>query len=174
MNVDMTEARTMLARTPRTLEALLSGLPEPWLHSTEGEGTWNAAQVVEHLIEADKTNWLPRLAFLLREGEGSPFPPFDRYAHLDGREARSIERQLQEFKEVRLRQLDGLQALIDAGLDPERTGLHPEFGVVRASELLATWVVHDLTHIAQIVRVLAERCRHDVGPWVAYLGILKK
>ena len=53
-------------------------------------------------------------------------------------------------------------------------GIHPELGEVNLKELLSTWVVHDLGHIAQISRVMAKQYQFEVGPWTAYLGILKK
>jgi len=174
MNFALNEAIEVLERTPAALEAFLSGLSEGWLACDEGEGTWNAGQVVEHLIEGEKTNWMPRLATILSEGEARPFPPFDRFAHLDGRAERSIEEKLREFKTIRLQNTSDLRNTMRSEADLERTGIHPAFGVVSARELLSTWVVHDLTHMAQIVRVMAERYREDVGPWKAYLGVLRK
>jgi len=130
--------------------------------------------VVEHLIEAEKNNWIPRLAFILQEGESKPFPPFDRFAHLQRKSAASVEQKLLEFKTIRTGNIAKLKGLVDSDSLLEREGSHPAFGVVKVRELLSTWVVHDLTHIAQIVRVMAERYRADVGPWTEYLGILKR
>ncbi|NBD27155.1 DinB family protein [Paenibacillus glycinis] len=176
MNFKLEEAIELLERTPRALELHLTGLSEGWLQGNEGEGTWNPVEVVEHLIEGEKTNWLPRLAFMLREGDGKPFPPFDRFAHLNDGSERTLAQKLQEFAAIRAENVAKLKALV--GPDPERllerTGRHPAFGVVKVRELLSTWVVHDLTHLSQIARVLAERYRADVGPWIAYLGILRK
>lgn len=174
MNFDIKEAVEILERTPVILEHMLSGLSDGWLRSHEGEGTWNAMEVIEHLIEAERTNWIPRLEFMLQEGEDKPFPPFDRYAHLNEAAEQSIDQKLQAFKAIRTQNLAKLKVLMDSAPDFERTGLHPAFGVVKLRELLSTWVVHDLTHTSQIVRVLAERYRHDVGPWIEYLGILKR
>lgn len=174
MNFRLEQAIEVLERTPATLEALLSGLSEEWLSCNEGEGTWNASEVVAHLIEGERTNWIPRLEWLLREGEGKPFPPFDRYSHLNEAADGSIDRKLREFKEIRLQNTARLKALIDSEVRLEDVGSHPAFGAVKARELVSTWVAHDLTHIAQIVRVMAERYREDVGPWIAYLGILNK
>jgi hypothetical protein len=44
---------------------------------------------------------------------------------------------------------------------------------VTLAQLLATWVTHDLGHIAQVARVMATHCRDAVGPWRAYLPILE-
>ncbi len=101
MNFNLDEALDMLSRTPRTLESLLSGLSKDWLHSREGEGTWNPVEVIEHLIEAEKFNWIPRLNVILADGENTPFPAFDRYAHLNQTE-RQIEQALAEFHHVRM------------------------------------------------------------------------
>jgi hypothetical protein len=51
---------------------------------------------------------------------------------------------------------------------------HPELGKVTLGELLSTWVVHDLSHIGQIVRLMAKRYKEDVGAWQNYLPILNK
>ncbi|GHI01171.1 DinB family protein [Neobacillus kokaensis] len=174
MHFNMKEAIEVLERTPQTLEHFLSGLSEGWLSCHEGEGTWNAAEVIEHLIEAEKNNWIPRLEFIIQEGESKPFPPFDRFSHLMESSERSMEQNLLEFKTLRTENITKLKALIESELQFEFTGFHPAFGVVKVRELLSTWVVHDLTHIAQIVRVMAKRYKEDVGPWEEYLSILKK
>ncbi|SOC06459.1 DinB family protein [Ureibacillus xyleni] len=173
MQFNMKETIEVLERTPQTLEYFLSGLSESWLHCNEGEATWNAVEVIEHLIEGEKNNWIPRLEFMLQEGCNRPFPPFDRYAHLNVQSQTSIEQKLQEFKTIRMQNINKLNNLIEPNLHLKLKGSHPAFGTVKVSELLSTWVVHDFTHIAQIVRVMAERYRADVGPWKDYLGILK-
>ncbi|AUO13600.1 DinB family protein [Priestia megaterium] len=174
MNFNLKEAIEILEHTPQTLEKLLSGLSAGWLQSNEGEGTWTTSEVIEHLIEAEKNNWIPRLEFILEEGRKGAFPPFDRYAHLNKESTSSIEEKLLEFKKIRIQNLHQLKLLVKHENHLEVRGAHPEFGEVKVRELLSTWVAHDLTHIAQIVRVMAERYREDVGPWEEYLGILKK
>ncbi|WP_088041335.1 DinB family protein [Bacillus sp. EAC] len=174
MNFNLNETIEVLERTPRTLDSFLSGLSNRWLHSNEGDGTWNVSEVIDHLIEAEKTNWMVRINWILNEGEHKPFPPFDRLTHLNQEKNRSIEEKLHEFKVNRAQNITKLQMLIEAEINFELKGVHPEFGLVKLRELLSTWVVHDLTHISQIVRVMANSYREDVGPWKEYLGILKK
>lgn len=174
MNFQLKEAIEILERTPRTLECLLTGLSDPWLSCNEGEETWNAAEVVEHLIEAEKHNWIPRLETILRDGERRAFPPFDRFAHLRAAADRTTEQRLAEFKALRSQNISVLGKLAESLPDLERTGLHPALGSVKARELLSAWVVHDLTHVAQTVRVMAKRYAADVGPWKHYLSILHK
>jgi DinB family. len=174
MNFHLMEAMEVLERTPSSLEALLTGLSSGWLHCNEGEGSWNASEVVEHLIEAEKHNWIPRLEWIIQVGESRPFPPFDRFAHLTKTPRRPIEQALLEFKTIRSENLIKLKNLVHPDLHLDLTGAHPEFGAVKIRELISTWVAHDLTHMAQIVRVMAKRYIVDVGPWRQYLSILQK
>lgn len=174
MNFTLKEAIEVLERTPLSLEYFLSGLSDGWLKCNEGEGTWNPSEVIEHLIEGEKNNWIPRLEHILQEGQSKPFPEFDRFSHLNKDSERTVTQSLREFMEIRSQNIVKLKSLIDPEVHLELTGSHPAFGVVLLKELLSTWVVHDLTHVAQIVRVMAKRYREDVGPWKEYLGILKK
>lgn len=172
MNFNLQEAVEVLERTPKALGAMLSGLSEGWLQGDEGEGTWTPAEVIDHLIEGEKANWIPRLEFILKEGEGKPFPAFDRFAHLKEKSGRTIEERLEEFAAVRAASLAKLKELVGSEETLERTGLHPSLGALKVRELLSTWVAHDLTHTSQIVRVMAGRYREDVGPMIVNLSIL--
>jgi hypothetical protein len=173
MNFNLKEAIEILERTPKTVEAMLSGLTSDWLLSNEGEDTWNAAEVVDHLIECDKTNWIPRMESILNDEGIKHFPPFDRFSHLNGKESKAIAQALQEFASLREHNVTKLKERISTNQHLDLLGIHPQFGKVKLRELLATWVVHDLSHISQIVRVMAKRYQDDVGPWEAYLSILK-
>lgn len=172
MNFNLKEAIEVLESTPRTLELFLSGLSSGWLQCNEGDDTWNVSEVIGHLIEGEKNDWIPRLEIIVNEGESKPFPPFDRFSHLQDKADVTIEQKLQEFNRLRVQNIEILKSYAEIGLNLECTGTHPAFGVVKLRELLSTWVVHDLTHISQIARVMANRYRDDVGPWIEYLGIL--
>ena len=170
-NLDETVA--VLARTPATLDALLRGLPESWVRSNEGKDTWSAFDIVGHLIVGERTDWMPRARLILESGEARPFDPFDRFAQSKESHNKSLEQLLDDFARLRG---ENLAALLALNLQPEdlsRRGMHPALGVVTLSQLLATWAVHDLTHVHQLSRVMAHQYRDAVGPWSAYLGVLK-
>lgn len=101
MNLNFMEAIEILERTPQTLENFLSGLSEDWLQCNEGKNTWNVREVVQHLIEAEKNNWIPRLKWIIKEGETQLFPPFERFSHLNDTEVTEINRILLKFKTIR-------------------------------------------------------------------------
>lgn len=173
MNFNLRESLEILEKTPQTLHYFLTNLSANWLQSDEGEDTWNPKQVIEHLIEGEKTDWIPRVEAILNLEKDNHFRPFNRYSHLN-QEPRTIEESLEEFRSLRMNNLNKLQNMIKSDKDYDKIGIHPEFGPVTLKQLISTWVVHDLTHIAQIVRVMAKRYKDDVGPWVSYLGILQR
>jgi DinB family protein len=169
----LAEAIAVLSRTPATLDALLRGLPNIWVRCNEGRDTWSAFDVVGHLIVGERTDWMPRVRMILENGEARAFVPFDRLAQLEERQDKSLEQLLDEFARVRRENLAALHALDLQHEDLTRRGRHPALGVVTLSQLLATWAVHDLTHVHQLSRVMAHRYRDAVGPWSVYLGVLR-
>ncbi len=166
------EAVAILTRTPRTLDDLLRGLPEGWIVANEGENTWSPFDVVGHLIQGERTDWIPRARIILAHGETRAFDPFDRFAQFADSSGRTLASLLDEFATLRRTNLRELESLRVSGEDLQRRGRHPELGTVTLRQLLATWVAHDLDHVVQISRVLARQYSDEVGPWRAYLRIV--
>jgi hypothetical protein len=163
---------SLLTRTPAALNALLRDLPEAWTFQGGGEDAWSAFELVGHLIHGERTDWMPRTKMVLQFGESKTFESFDRLGHARESQGKSLAQLLDEFARLRSENLGELRALNLQPGDLERRGRHPAFGVVTLSQLLATWAVHDLTHLHQISRVMAHQYRQAVGPWSAYTGVL--
>ena len=171
--MNLQDATALLARTPSTFDALLRGLPESWTARNEGAGTWAPIEIVAHLIHAERTDWMTRARMIVEAGETATFAPFVRDEHVKEMQGKSLEQLLDEFGRARAA---SLAALLGMNLQPgdlQRRGRHPALGSVTLSQLLATWVVHDLTHVHQVSRVMASQYREDVGPWIGYLGVLQ-
>lgn len=172
MEISLESAVAVLERTPGALRALLAGVPEALEQGNEGEETWSPYDVLGHLIHGERTDWIPRLRIILEHGETKAFDPFDRFAQFEESRGKSLDDLLAEFEALRAQSLTALGAFDLQPADFEKTGRHPELGPVTLGELLSTWVVHDLAHIAQIARVMARQLEGEVGPWRAYLPIL--
>ena len=172
MEHDLRETIPLLRRRPAMLDALLRDLPTTWTFRNEGSGSWSPYDVVGHLIHGERTNWLPRVRVILQYGETKAFEPFDRPAQFQERGEQSLATMLDEFARLRFENVNALETLRITPDDLRRRGRHPALGVVTLSELLATWAVHDLTHLHQISRVMAYQYRDAVGPWSRYLGVL--
>lgn len=172
-NFSLEKSLQVLKDTPSILYNLLGDLSDDWIHSNEGEETWSPFDVVGHLIHGERTDWIPRLNIILFEDD-KHFIPFDRFAQFENSKDKTLYELLLEFAVVRKENLEYLSSLNLSETDWDKEGIHPEFGPVTLRQLLATWVTHDLGHIAQISRVMAKHYTEDVGPWKAYISILNK
>jgi hypothetical protein len=172
MHFELNCALEVLERTPATFRALLGGLSESWTAPNEGPQTFSAFDNVGHLIHGERTDWIPRARIILDQGPNRRFEPYDRFAQYRESMGKSMDELLDEFARLRAINVATLRAwqLTDRELALE--GEHAELGTVSLRQLLATWVAHDLGHIAQTSRVLAKQYREAVGPWKAYLPVL--
>jgi hypothetical protein len=172
MTFDLDLSAEALARTPGALQALLDGLPDPWIRGTEGPDTFSPFDVVGHLIDGEETDWVPRVRIILARGPNPVFEPYDRFRHRARNAGRTLASLLEEFARLRgdnlalLRSWDLTPALLDL------PGIHPSLGPVTLRQLLSAWVAHDLGHLAQVARVMAKQLRQEVGPWERFLPVL--
>ncbi len=173
MRFDLDHSIEILERTPQVLKIMLSGVSDEWTHANEGAETWSAYDIVGHLIHGELTDWMPRAEIILSKGESKRFAPFDRFAQFEISKGKTLSQLLAEFESLREKNIQRLRSKNISRNNLVENGIHPEFGEVTLSQLLATWVVHDLNHIAQISRVMAKQYKEAVGPWVAYLRILQ-
>ena len=171
---DLQSGTAVLERTPVTLREMLVGLPAQWIDADEGPETWSPYVIVGHLVHGERTDWIPRARIILAQGANRRFEPFDRLAQFRESQGKSLAQLLDEFSD---RRRENLQTLRRWRLTEQQLALegeHPELGAVTLRQLLATWVAHDLGHIAQIARAMAKQYRDAIGPWRAYLTIMDR
>jgi DinB family protein len=173
MEFERDNALALLGRTPGVLDSLLRGLPEDWIACDEGPETWTAHDVVAHLVYTDHANWMPRLRLILASGEAEPFPAFNRFGHLEEKRGRPLDQLLEEFRRNRAQNLAEVRALDLNPDDLAKRGRHPALGPATLAQLVAAWTAHDLTHLHQLTRLLANQYREAVGPWEKFLGVLQ-
>jgi hypothetical protein len=172
MDFKLDNAKEVLKRTPAMLNSLLHGLPDEWIFSNEGADSWTPFDVVGHLIHAEETDWIPRIKIILKYGEKGVFEPFDRFVMFEKSKGKTLSDLLIMFEQRRGESLEELRELnLTAGMFGMQ-GNHPELGEITLGQLLSTWVVHDLSHVGQIIRVMAKQYREAVGAWQEYLPIL--
>jgi uncharacterized damage-inducible protein DinB len=170
---DLELSCALLERTPGVLDSLLRGLPEQWSRARASPDSWSAFDVLGHLIHGERTDWLPRLRVVLEHGTARTFEPFDREAMFEQDHDETLESLLDAFIELRQTNIASLRSLQLDQRHFKLRGMHPAFGEVTVSQLLATWVAHDMSHLSQITRTLAWQYRESVGPWREYLSILR-
>lgn len=173
MNFEINRSVEILRGTPAVLRTLLAGLSDEWVTGNEGPDTFSPFDVVGHLLHGEKTDWTTRAKIILGTAGSKVFEPYDRFAMYEESRGKNMINLLDEFQALRMRNLEWLASLQLTDETLAKTGIHPTFGPVTLQQLLATWVVHDLTHISQITRVMAKQYTEEIGPWVDFFRILK-
>ena len=173
MNFNLNKSIEILERTPDVLITLLGQLSHAWTLVNEGGESWSPYDIVGHLIHGEKTDWIPRMDIILSDKSDKTFDSFDRMAQFEQGKGKSLEQLLIEFKKLRLLNIEYLKSKRLDSIQLNQKGIHPAFGQVSLAQLLSTWMVHDLNHIAQITRVMANQYKTEVGPWIQYLKILQ-
>ncbi len=172
MQFDLNKSVEVLERTPAVIESMLSGLSEDWIHQNEGGDSWSPYDIVGHYIHGEKTDWIPRMDIILSGDDKKVFEPFDRFAQFSNSKGKSLSDLLGEFRNLRQKNITYLRSKNLTEEQLNWKALHPELGEASLSQLLSSWVAHDLNHIAQISRVMAFQYKAAVGPWQAFMGIL--
>jgi hypothetical protein len=172
MQFNLDQSYQILERTPAVLKTLLTGISDDWVMNNEGPETFSPYDVIGHLIHGEKTDWRERATMILEHGESKTFVPYDRFAQFEESKGKSLQQLLSEFEELRGKNLQWLKSLQLTDADLDKTGMHPGLGRVTLKQLLSTWAVHDLTHIAQVSRVMAKQYKEEIGPWVEYFRIM--
>lgn len=174
MTFRVSAALQILERTPATLRALLSGIDDSWTTRNEGPETFSAFDVLGHLVHGERADWIPRARIILEQQTDRRFELYDRFAQYRESEGKTVADLLDEFTRLRAANLAILNGWQLSERELSLEGEHPSLGMVTLRQLLATWVVHDLSHLAQIARVMAKQYREEVGPWRAYLPLLDR
>ena len=172
MKFDLAKSVQILERTPVVLKDILQNVSNDWTMNNEGDDTWSPYDIVGHLIHGERTDWMPRLEIILHK-EDKKFIPYDRFAQFKESEGKDLQQLLSEFSELRKENLLKLRSLTLNEDDLNKTGIHPEFGDITLRQLLSTWTIHDLTHIAQITRVMAKQYKEAIGPWIKYFKVMQ-
>ncbi len=173
MKFELDKATEILRQTPYVLARLLQDLSDEWVAGEADEDHWSPYDVLGHLIHGEETDWMARAEIILTQDGDRKFEPFDRLAQFKNSRGKSMLDLLTEFAHLRNA---NIERLMSWNLKPDNlslTGMHPEFGEVTLRQLLATWTVHDLNHIRQLVTYMAKQYSEEVGPWKAYLSILE-
>ena len=175
MKFQLNDTITLLRKTPAVIKTFVTGLPDGFTHNNEGSETWSVYDVLGHLIEGEREDWIPRAKQILSDDHNDKsFKIFDRFAQFENSKGKSLPDLVFEFEKLRISNIEELERLNISDFDLTKTGIHPEFGKVTLQQLLSAWAAHDLGHILQISRVMAKQYAEEVGPWTKYLSLFHK
>ena len=169
---DLDEYRSLLGGTPAIITGLIRSLPQRLWHETDAPGRWSITQIAAHLVHTEEASWMPRVRHI-HDQSPAKLPRVDAHRHVERYTTMSMEDLLVRFGKLRhqnLQQLDALQ--LDAD-HLTRVGEHLDYGPVQLRHLIATWSMHDLDHLDQMVRVVGARYASHVGPLASNLRICR-
>lgn len=158
------DARRHLAENSERIEALLRPVDEDTARRRPDEESWSAIEVINHLYDEEREDFRVRLDILLHRPD-EPWPPINPPGWVTERRyiERSLAPSLQGFLSERAGSLAWLDGL--ANVDLKCSGPTPWGGTIRAGDMLAAWVAHDLLHMRQIVEVFWSLTEHAVQPY---------
>ncbi len=177
-------------RSPGVFRALVGGVDAAWTEhdygpmplstpeakanpdSVGGARTWSVREIMAHMLFNERTDWMPRIRWVLEHGEAKPFERFDMVGHKPLLARHALAEMLDLFERERAESLRDLAAMNLTDADVARRATHPALGPVELRHLLGAWIVHDLNHIAQMCKAMAYQAKQDAGPWEAYMSIL--
>ncbi len=168
---DLSASIALLEHVPESIARLVAPLPDSLLQLNEGPGTWSPLEVLQHLIWGEVDDWIPRVRIILEHQGRVAFTPFDREGGHKRYAGWPVVKLVAEFQRLRAENIAILRGLNLTDDELRLPGLHPSLGPVTLSQLIASWVAHDLTHLYQITRTLAGAYEAPVGPWRAFMGI---
>jgi hypothetical protein len=154
-------ALTLIAATPRTLRALLAGLPSAVLETPNAEG-WSVKDIVAHLVDVEGIAFVERISRMLAE-ERPAISSIDPPARLaaGGYATRSLEDLLDELDQRRTRDLEWLRGLSSDQL--QRAGLHQDVGEIFVIDIAHQWAAHDMAHLRQVALMLQQHLAPLMG-----------
>ena len=146
------DPRAVLGETESALRALTEGVSPDRLRQPEAPGKWSAAQVMQHLADAELIwAWRARLAVAHDRPAITPYDQ-DLWATRLHYDRVAFDEALEQFAFMRALNL----RFVDR-LSPEerrRPGLHAERGEEPVDRMMHLGAGHDLMHLRQMRRIL--------------------
>ncbi len=173
MSFSLTKSIELLRNTPHTIKALLYNLSQEWTDANEGMNTWTTKEVIAHLILCEQRNWLPRAKIMLSQEKDKTLTVINMHDHFNMAKSNSLTGLLYQFEKLRQENIAEVTHMNLTEADLQAQAVHPTLGTIQLKEMFAAWVTHDLTHLAQIARVLAKQNIENVGPFIKFLHILE-
>jgi hypothetical protein len=161
-------ART-LARNAECIEGMAEGMPDIQARWKPKEGSWSVLEVINHLYDEEMEDFRLRIDYTLYR-PAERWPPIDPEGWVTERHynQRVLESSLWNFLSARERSLAWLEKLPPSDWD---RAYRAEFGSVRAGDILAAWVAHDVLHIRQLVELQFLYNQAQLEPYeVRYAG----
>jgi hypothetical protein len=167
--MDIEQLASRLAHQAGAVRAAVTGCSDHQARWKPDRASWSILEVINHLGDEECEDFRPRIDAMLRGG-GEVWFPIDPEGWVTqrGYNQRDLEPSLDRFLVARQESLAWLGGLGDVDWTAE---YEAPFGSIRAGDILAAWVAHDLLHLRQLVELQYTYLVQTVGPFsVRYAG----
>jgi DinB superfamily len=164
------QAITRLSQSAETIQSLthhVSKEQSTWKPNAE---LWSILEVICHLADEECEDFRTRFDLTVNQSTAQ-WPEIDPqiWAIERAYNNRDLTESLEKFLLERDKSITWLKGLASPHL--ERAHVRPSFGSLRAGDLLASWVAHDLLHIRQLTRLHYQWWSQEAKPFVTkYAG----
>ena len=168
--MQLNAAIVQLAQQATLIESLVQGVSAETARQRPAPDAWSMLEVVNHLLDEEREDFRVRLDIILHRPD-TPWPPIDPQGWVITRKynRRNWHTSLAAFSAERAQSLDWLQSLNDP--DWHTVAPTPWGGEIRAGDMLAAWLAHDLLHIRQLVELRWSHTLEAVEPYLTrYAG----
>ena len=151
------------------IAALVRGVDDATARWKPAPAAWSILEVINHLADEECDDFRRRVDLTLHD-PSADWPPIDPVGWVTSRgyAQRELAASLARFQAERAHSLAWLATLTAPNW--EQAHVHPVLGTLRAGEIMASWLAHDLLHLRQLVE-LHYLAHQSQSPYpVAYAG----
>ena len=158
-----------MATNAQTIRQLLVGVSDEQARWKPDDKSWSMLETINHLYVEEQSDFRVRLDYVLHKPGIEP-PKIDPIGWVTEHNynKRQLEPSLNNFLKEREKSLQWL-----GGLDkPDWNGTYTAYWrPIRAGDLFAAWVAHDILHMRQLVELHYAWTKNQVQPYqVDYAG----
>jgi hypothetical protein len=163
MNLDQTI--TIMAQHAESIRSLTVGISAEQARWKPDAEAWSMLEVVSHLYDEEREDFRVRLDYILHK-PAEAWPPIDPKGWVAARNyaARDFQETIQNFLRERGQSLAWLKTFQNT--DWEASATAPWGGAIKAGDMLASWVAHDMLHLRQLVELHWAYHLQSVKPYV--------
>lgn len=167
--MDLAYNLDLLLQNAERIRCLVEGMSDQDARWKPDADSWSIMEVINHLADEEEADFIVRLDYTLNRNI-EPWPPIDPEGWVSERRynERSLGESLRRFLSLRQHSWRWLKGLADPNWE---TVYNAPFGPIRAGDIFAAWVAHDLLHMRQIIEVHWAFLNRKVTPYsVRYAG----
>jgi uncharacterized damage-inducible protein DinB len=168
--MDVNYAVAQMTCQAQAIQALVEGVSDEQARWKPGPDDWSILEVINHLYDEEIEDFRAHLDLVLHH-PNEPWSGIDPQGWVTARHynERELQASLDNLRRARQESLAWLQSL----LAPDWQAVRPApFGEIRAGDMLAAWVAHDLLHMRQLVELHWAYTTQQLQPYgVRYAGV---